>query len=360
MKLLYVASGHPLSEADDLLMWEKLGIEWFSTGYYRETDSPGDLPTIKRPLSNLNVGKSKSDTFIIDKAGSLIGKKNATYTGQVAKNLWSFDKDFISQFDVIVINHIIENLKNNEKVLAGKKIILKTYARHELSHEPYIEGLHRKKLIKVVRNSPCELERRRNMAHDMIIRGSLVKDEHEVSGWNGDTKQVITFNNTFEAGGKTRANYINLTRRTQYPFILGGANNKMGLGYVKHADKIKLLQDSRVSLCTGSPGANNTYSFVEAWVMGIPIVCFGRPLWDNPTCEPEQLIEHGVTGYIVKNLEDAADVINTLMKNHTLAKYISANARQKAISIYGRDVLARQWTKLFQTLGYFTEPEYVI
>ena len=51
MKLLYVAGGHPMQESDDLLMWDQLGIDWFSTGYYANSNKPGDLPLIEHKVN---------------------------------------------------------------------------------------------------------------------------------------------------------------------------------------------------------------------------------------------------------------------------------------------------------------------
>ena len=116
MKLLYVGMGHPLQEADDCLMWHKLGLDWFSTGYYSQSKQPGDLPYINHtndPGLTKLWNNCTGHIAIYDTPGGIIGVKNKTFTSYNQPNLWQFTVEFMSQFDIILFNHYTENLRIN-------------------------------------------------------------------------------------------------------------------------------------------------------------------------------------------------------------------------------------------------------
>ena len=102
MKLLYVPSGHPLQEADDCLMWDRMGLSWVSTGYYAAKDKPGDLPLIEKKDAVKELYERLKGEFLgthtSDKPSTLCGQKNLEWTGVATKNKPLFSKDFLSNF----------------------------------------------------------------------------------------------------------------------------------------------------------------------------------------------------------------------------------------------------------------------
>lgn len=366
MKLLYVSSGHPLQEADDCLMWEKLGIDWFSTGYYSITDSPGDLPTIhmKSREDLLPLFQTQSGTTEpADRLGTECGEKNRTWTNQVIRNQWRFTQDFIEKFDVIFFNFFVNNVSDNLRIIKHKTCFLKTYSMHPLAYEPIIQRLRQKNGLKVVRNSPYEHMRMpqgggvrgtRFGGYDFVIRGSVVKDEHEVNGWTGEQEKVCTFSSYLVGNHNnpvTQARkfaYLKTAEECGYQCDYFGIGNN----FITHTEKLKVLREYRANLVVGTPNASNTYSFVEAWIMGQPLVVFGRPLWYSPTYEPDTLITHGQDGFIGNSPQECASYIKQLMNDHSLAKTIGANGRARALTVYGRETLAQQWRNAFNEVGY--------
>jgi len=346
MKLLYIPSGHPLQEADDCLMWEKLGLEWISTGYYSCYEKPGDLPHInvhKELLQSL-VNQTRS-TYPSDAPQTMCGMKNRQWTTLTIKNKVLFTKEFVDQFDVILFSHFINNVAMNWENIKHKKVILKTYGMHSLEEEKLIKTYRSSGLI-VIRNSPAEAERKIYSGHDYIIRGSLVRDEHEVSGWIGDIPRVLTLTSflyTKQSNCNTRLKYYNAVKAgVGDVFDNYGAPDR----FISHEEKLEKLKRYQVNFVVGTPGSNNTYSFVEAWVMGMPIVTFGPKLWQSKWLEIPKFATHGKNVMIANSLQEATKYIQRFLQSPQMRLDFSKAAREKAVSIFGREVLAEQWKKV--------------
>jgi glycosyltransferase involved in cell wall biosynthesis len=380
MKLLYVGCGHPMQSTDDCLMWAKLGLEWYDTSYYH-TLNTGDCGEIgpffggpafyKDLLSNFNE-RTKCD--------DILNKKDLQFTGSICNNLWHFSRSFIEKynFDIIFFNHLIENVENNWEVIKDKRVILKTFGMHPVNWEPRIKKL-RDKGVFVVRNNPTECLRgtyfkpspmfsyNRNKksqqefkkvslyaGHDAIIRGCIVRDENEVSCWTGKKKEVVTFSSAFnhkDSGAIRRRNlYLEIKNRSKYRFRLFGScndNEPLSEGFVSHKEKIEILRGAKVVLVTGTPGSTNTYSLVEALVMGVPIVVFDKSMWNSEIYEVDQIIKDGENGFIAKDCIEAAKLIDQIMEDDKLAQKLSKNARTTGIELYGRSNRAKDWYNVF-------------
>jgi len=358
MKLLYVASGHPLQEADDCLMWSKLGYEWYSTGYYAQQNGPGDLPIIPNYYADTNFRYLLENCSAVF-TDNILRNKNKSFAGHVIPNLWMFTEDILKQFDVIFFNHFVDNIIKNFELLNSLscKVVLKTYGMHPPTTESRIALLRRGGHLFSVRNSPKEHLRTPFFGGCVaVIRGSVVKDEEDVSGWTGDNEEVITFASNFNFGAPIAQRRRNLYLKIReglpkYEFSLYGADNDnepySKHGFITHEEKLRRLRQARVSLITGTPYANNTYSMVESWIMGIPIVVFGRDMWLSDTYEANELVENGKTGFIAKTPDEAIAYIKLLMINKELAQQIGQAGREAAIQVYGREPLSQLWSKFF-------------
>lgn len=377
MKLLYVGCGHPMQSTDDCLMWAKLGLEWYDTSYYHTLNS-GDCGPInpffggpafyKDLLSNFNE-RTKCD--------EILNKKDLQFTGAICNNLWHFNRQFIEKynFDIIFFNHLIENVENNWEVIKDRRVILKTFGMHSVNDEPRIKKL-RDKGVFVVRNNPTEylrgayfkpkpifsynryngkstqefIKKSLYAGHDAIIRGCIVRDENEFSGWTGNNKEVVTFSSAFnhkDSGAIRRRNlYLEIKNKSKYPFRLFGScndNEPFSEGFVSHKKKIEILRNARVALVTGTPGSTNTYSLVEALVMGVPIIVFDKAMWNSEIYEVDQIIKNGANGFIVKDCIEAVQLIEKIMEDYELAQKLSTNARITGIELYGRNNRAKDW-----------------
>lgn len=353
MKLLYVPSGHPLQEADDCLMWEYLKLDWLSTGYYFKTEKPGDLPFLPRKphmaeLENI-LARQTMGTYQSDEKNTLCGQKNLVWTGQVIKNKAVFDQDFLSNWDVIVFSFFATNvIKNISRInLSKTKVFLKTYGMHNETEEELI-GKLRKLGVKIIRNSNVEhLQYKKYSGHDYIIRGSIVKDELELSGWTGHENKVCTFSSFFNDKSpvciKRKGYHTSIQKLCKTELEVYGVNSG---AFLSHEEKVQKLKNYRVNLVTGTPGSNNTYSFVEAYIMGQPIVAFSPVMWQSSYCEVPSFGEHGKDFFIGNSPAECADYINLLLRDDKLAKQVSHNARLKALKLFGRAVLAHKWREI--------------
>lgn len=363
MRLLYVSHGHPLQEADDCLMWDKLGIDWFSTGHYIDSEKPGILPRIPHKIRHDLIEELQRGVCQLDQnsSGPTIIRRHQQFASNTnVKNVFKFTTEFLTNFDIVLFNHDVGNILSNLRAIDESKVrvMLKLFGMHPVRFEKEIYDLRTKKGVYIIRNSSVEHMRIPENSDiefggcDIVIRGSIVPDEHTVSGWIGNKKQVITLSNSMNHHPNIRRRYyceIYDRINKRYPMILHGSDNDnepLSGGFISEKAKIKLLKESRVSLCIGTPGSNNTYSMVEAWVMGIPVVAFSKEMWQSPAYEVDQLIDHEKNGFIANSPIEASAYITQLMEDEELAQIISKNAREKAVSIYGRDVLVKLWKQV--------------
>lgn len=365
IKLLYIPSCHPYQCYDHCLTWSELGFEWYSTGFYSDCNGSGDLPPIPTYYANKKYRKElKKCGKAICPNNELITKiiedKNKTYSGgRNPYNIWNFTKEFCEQFDVFIFSHFADNVLNNLGVIDNKPTILITFGMHNVNNEVKIGILRAKN--KIIRVSNNEFERNRTPlygGHDEIIHGSVVPSESIINNWKGNKKQVCTFTNGFNILSQTnsrREYYIKIKQKCpDYPFLLFGSNNEnepLSSGFVRMEDKIRVMQDSRVHLVTGTPGSSCTYSLVEAMVIGAPVVCYGKEMWISQSYEPDKLFNHGEEILIGNTPEECSDYIDLLMKDKDLCNYLGRNARKRAIEIYGREILEEKWRKLFNNIG---------
>lgn len=347
MRLLYVPSGHPLQEADDCLMWDKLGLEWFSTGYYSFGTKPGDLPEIHSPIIPKDIGfhDEMMGTRATDHPNTLCGVKNKVWTGLKANNTVTLSTEFLSRWDYILFSHFPENILNNLGRINLKKtrVAIKTYGMHTSTQETQIKSLM-KHGCKVIRNSPVEHLKygHKYAGHDAVIRGSVVKDEHDISGWIGDQSEICTFSSFFyhkDTPTRTRAEYYEqIKNKIEYPMTVYGVGSDI---FISHEEKLDVLRRNKVNLVVGTPSSNNTYSLVEALVMGQPVVVFGPSMWQSKNCEVPNIVKD--TALICESPQEAVRQINVLMENRDFAEELGKKARARGIELFGRDNLAEQW-----------------
>ena len=342
LRILYLSSGHLTLEADDLLSLNRLTLQWFSTGC--------DEVQAHMFRSGYNyvlpVSEIQNEIYPLYKQ---CGTRKP-YDGEEVYNhgwqLVQLTPEIVDQFDVIFVSFFVYNITHNWDLLKNKRVILRTYGMHPIQWEIEINRLKRMGVY-VARMAPNEhLRADLPTQGDVLLRHGVVSDENEVSGWIGDEKVCVTFVNSFNdsycQSQYRKKLYEQVMKISPYSYEIHGEDNDP----LSHTDKLERMRHAKVAICTGTPNSNLTYSFVESWVMGIPMVVFGRNMWQGVLCEADNLISNGKDGFVAYTPDEVAGYVQLLMNDEKMARMISKAGRAKAISLFGREKAAITWKDL--------------
>lgn len=333
MKLLYL-SCHAILEYDELKLFDELGINWFSLGSYINPTAPVD-PI--RPFINKMV-----NTNLLARAPM----RDA------------MPKAFIDEFDTIMIMHgdtpegnwIEQNWEN----MKHKRVILRTIGQNTAALEQKMAPFY-KQGLEIVRYSPYEQNIEGYIGADEIIR--FYKDPDEFNLYNGMNREAITFSqNMLHRGEYCHFEQFRDITKGFPAHVYGPKNENTGElngGFMRYQDMRQKMRDSRVYIYTGTQPASYTLNFIEAWMTGIPIVALG-PKWGNSLnisgnmYEIPDLIQNGVDGFISDDIDFLRGVVDKLLGDIDLAKAIGKAGREKAVALFGRDVIKSKWQKFLQ------------
>ncbi len=333
MKLNYL-SCHSILEYDELGLFSELGIDCFSMGAYTNPEGPGDK---KRPP----IGGMKYD----DRLVSIAIRYSKDF----------LPKELVEPFDIIYIMHTPEWVTNNWELIRNKMVIWRSIGQSVESIEKTMYKLSRQGL-KIVRYSPAETSIPSYAGHDAIIR--FHKDPNEFKDWNGQNKQVITVAQSMSHPTRIRELNYNLFLEVtkELPVKLYGIGNEdsgeINGGILTYEELLAAYRDNRVFFYTGTKPASYTLGFIEAWMTGIPVVAIGPELaYDTfhkqRTYEVHKLIESGVTGYWSDSVADLRSYIKKLLDNPDLGKKIGEAGRRRAIELFGKQTIKKQWGNFF-------------
>lgn len=340
-KNILVISIHPVLEFDEVSLFEKLGFNVFSLGFYTDRDvqvkmSIADQHTMRRSLVNSEWHK------MLQMAGGQ-GKFGRLENDPAD---WFVTEEFMENFDTIVVHHNFRFIIKNWDAISKKRVIWRTIGQ-ELEAAEQAMRPYREKGLEIVRWAEAETEIPGYIGGDVVIRAS--KDPREWMGWTGHEARFVTFNNDFvqRADGLNYAFYQKCTENG--PFDLFGLRNngiKNWKGVATHKEQIDILRKYRGCFVTGTYPAPYTLGFIESWMVGIPVIHVGRKqfLQGKPGIfEVDRMIVHGETGFLVNTPEEAQGVFKELLSDHELAKKISAGGRAAAIKWFGLDVALDRW-----------------
>jgi len=331
MKILYL-SCHSILEYDELKLLEEMGHEYFSLGSYIDPQRPVD-PI--RPALNTKV------------------REHLLHQAPERSKL---PKEFVDQFDVVIVMHVPEWITENWGVLKGKNVIWRTIGQSTQAIEKKLFQC-RQEGLKVVRYSPREINIVDNIGCDAVIR--FYKDPMEFGQWNGLSKQVITFAQNMRHRGEF-CNWELYTKVVQnLPAKLYGPNNEnadnLNGGFLTYEEMKQKYKDGSVYFYTGTQPASYTLNFIESLMTGIPVVAIG-PKYGNSLniagdlYEIPDLIHNGVNGYWSDSVEELQGYITKLLENPLLAKKIGDAGRITALELFGKDRIKAQWNAFLNSL----------
>lgn len=342
MKILHLGC-HSILEYDELRMFNEMGYEVFPAGAYITPDQPHDK--MRPPIYNMKVDNDLKQMYY---------NICESHPGQDGRNF--ITKEFADQFDVIMIMHLPDWIKNNWSAIQHKPVIWRTIGQSVHSTEMNMLS-YRKHGMKIVRYSPMERNIPGFIGEDAMIR--FAKYSEDYGNWQGDNLRIINFTQNMKARNDA-CNYTFFEEVTR-PFARhlygpGNEGQEWTSGAISPQQMQEELKANRIYFYTGTHPASYTLNFIEAFMTGIPICAIGDSRgnpWYFPghyLYEIPKFIANGINGFYSDSISELQDYIKQLLTNDKLAKEISDMARKTALNLFDVNRIKSQWESYFKSL----------
>jgi glycosyltransferase involved in cell wall biosynthesis len=335
MKIHYI-SDHSILEYDEVQLLLDLGHEVFSNGAYID---PNGHITLPRP--GLKGGKFYPEYAELSR---LHPRTN-------------LPRELIDPFDVIIVMHGPNVISQNWENMKHKTVVWRTIGQsvpsvEELLKKPREEGL------KIVRYSPKERNLSNYLGEDAMIR--FYKDENEYWGWNGTNGNVVTFAQSLK-GRRDFCHYDEI-----FPVIerfngkiYGPGNEDVGKfngGSVPYSTQIEIMQSSGVMVYGGTWPASYTLSFIEALMVGLPIVAVSKKIAHIEKFEYFDFYEvdeilSTIDGAVCDSVEDMIKQTDAFVNDIGYAFEIAGRQRKLAVDMFGKRNIIKQWETFLDSLS---------
>jgi hypothetical protein len=177
MKILYL-SCHETLEFDEVKLFHNLGYEIFSPGAYVSNENKGDNG-LRPAIPGLKDNRDTLDKW--HKLAQSMPGKDPKY---------ALSREFVDEFDIVIVMHIPEWIENNWEVMKHKRVIWRTIGQSVESTEARLRT-YKEQGMEIVRYSPKEVNIPGFIGQDGLIR--FYKDPEEYKDWTGETEQIVTF-----------------------------------------------------------------------------------------------------------------------------------------------------------------------
>ena len=347
MNILFL-SCHIVLEKDEVSLLTDLGHNVFSMGGYQINNSGNNL---RGPIPNLfqdehlkylsmQCSKENLHPELIEWADVILSMHNSR---------------------VEVENHPQAWIANNWEKMKHKKVVWRTIGQSTKQIEECIKPF-RAQGLKIVRYSPKEKYIPSFAGEDAMIR--FYKDPDEYQGWTGSTNRVVNVSQAMFGGNSvhSRGDHMAIEVFKQAVEgldwkIYGPDNENAGEhngGLLSFDDLKNMYRFNRVYLYTGTRPASYTLGFIEAMITGMPIVSIGPEhgnaiYTDQKTFEAHEFLEDGC-GLWSDNPRELNRHLTTLLNDYDMAKEISRKAREKAIQLFGKETVSKQWEAFLKSL----------
>jgi len=344
MKILYMAC-HDVLEYDELRILNQLGHDVFSIGGYINPKTPH---ASIRPALDINVNQN-----LFDKWGHYT---HLNFQKNIDESLCGkiLNKDFVDEFDCIIVMHKQDWIDLNVEVFKHKKVILRTIGQNLQLNEQHLSK-HRKNGVKVIRYSPKERELNDYAGEDVLIR--FLKYKSDFKSRKLDLcKNVISFGqNVFERRMYCGAKHIEYLSK-KFDFKLFGPHNQnydFNGGCITHQDQIEELSKNSAYFYTGTWPAQYTLGFVEAFLSGIPLISIGELLfYEQIGRYPSEVCDilSKVESLYSNNIHEICEIIQKILNNDEYAKQISEKQIKVAEEMFSVEKNINQWSEFLNNL----------
>ena len=342
---------HAIEEAQQLQLLHELGYGVVSIGGYIDPGHPHDdkrpalpqipvVPEIKAAVdalgTNDNLGNAQS--LIPDAALDWLGDDGIIIYHHHLHRLfgqWSRIRDWMdgSSRRRVIWRSVGQSVESNES-----------------EARPFREdGLER------VAYSPREANIPGYTGHDALIR--FWGDPDEYTGWTGDDPKVLNIAQHHDTahGRDEWLNWAFWEEVTKpLPRVFAGTHSELigGRGQVSYDDMKALLRSSRAYLYTGTQPASYTLGLIEALMTGIPVVSIGPAhmrifSYGHLLFEGHELASARTPDWHWQpwsdNPDEARDMVSSLLASRSYAQEQSKVQRARAIELFGKAEIGRQW-----------------
>lgn len=334
---IHYLSCHSTLEFNELKLFTELGHSVFANGAYCDPKGHKSLP---RP------GVPEAPYFPeFEKLSREYPKTN-------------LPKELIDPFDIIYAVHTPEFITENWDKMKHKKVIYRSIGQSTKHVENMIRKM-RYEGLRIVRYSPLEQNIPDYLGADAIIR--FHTDEEEFKNWNGNTKRVINMTQSLK-GRSVFCHYDHIMEILKgFPAIIYGSGNDdlgpMNGGELPFDLMKGALRDSRVFVYAGTWPAPYTLALIEAMMTGLPVVAIGQKLAEEINgvvkddvrhfYEVEHIIQNGQNGFVSNSIEELRQHVHQLLEDYELAKKIGSAGRNRAIELFGKNKIKKEWENFF-------------
>jgi hypothetical protein len=327
---------HSIEEYDQVSLFHGLGYDVFSIGAYTDPAHPTDD---KRPAL-------PEVPYHADLAALVEGDQFA-HKSHLPDGL-------IDWADVIIAHHFLlpHQLSPDGPVYGGaiagnwdrirhKRVIWRTVGQSlpgvERDMRPFVtDGLQ------VVRYSPKERDMALFAGESALIR--FYKDPAEWQGWTGELHAIGNITqHLMQRGDATHGDFWREATKSLPTMAAGpGSEETGGIGVLPYDEMRDYLRRVRAYCYTGTQPASYTLGLIEAMMTGTPVVSIGPMAWGS-WGYPELFEAHELASYASNDPVVVRTRLSELLADDVFARQVSAATRQRALAMFGRDVIGAQW-----------------
>lgn len=343
MRILY-SPCHEVLEFDELRMFSDEGHAVFSLGNHFDPQFPGNLRPQLPHLSNQHLFEE------FHRTGCNLEQKLLT-------------KEFLSNFDVVVLMHDPALLINNRSAFGDIPVVLRTIGQSHVAIEKAYRDLGER--INIVRYSHRETSIDGFAKTDAVIYfGKYISD---YLPWSGKG-QGITFHNSYSERNHSTVPAMLWRERFAVEtgtelWGVGSEGLALARGRAPHEQIKFLFSNASWYFYVYTYPPSYTLSLIEAMFAGVPIIAPSVDLvdrlyasslyaeltrWSPDRYEVESLVGDG--GAFYDTIAEAIQSAARLLSDIDCARRCSEIVRQNALRYFDARVIARQWTKFLSAL----------